>query len=177
MVAVLIHRGGKSPQNTEFNDSTYTPLMWECPGAFPGIGSFTFIALSIMGHFRGLWWFITPSKTWQLSLRSAQLRQLCPIKRVEYLQVNVPISPSERSFHTWASCVRAETGMTKERYPTLKDLFLIGLFPPLGQNPAFSLWWWVCTPFAPGLSPWTPSAKHPLLCQMANSLRPWPSTF
>lgn len=131
MVAVLIRWGGKSAQNTEFNELANIPVMWERPGAFPGIESFTVTALCIMGHFRGLWWFITPSKTWSLSLRSAQLRELCRIKRVEYLRVKVSQYLPQRGFHTWTSCVRAESGMTKRIISHWRSCFLL----------AFSLLW------------------------------------
>lgn len=46
----------------------------------------------------GDWWFMAPSKTWQLPLTSAWLCELCPIRRDEYPHAYVWMSPVNVTF-------------------------------------------------------------------------------
>lgn len=80
----------------------------------------------VPGLFRGLWWFMTSSKTQQLLLMPAWLSQSCPIRRDEHLQacLNVLVHPLEQSFHTWASCATEDIGMIKSTFPAHRFCFL-----------------------------------------------------
>lgn len=95
----------------------------------------------VRGNSRGLWWFMTPLKTWQLPLMPVWLSQLCPVRRDENLQACVwmPWSFPREKIHNWACYLREDIGMTKSIIPPLQALLLTCLLPYGAQTPAYPL--------------------------------------
>lgn len=118
--------------------------------------------------FGDLWWFMIPSKTWQLPVIPSDLHvnvlvflqwgfshlsQLCPIRRDGSCQC-----PSPWRGRVWlglqlSQFCRGEFWGDKKHYAAFAgSAFFIGLFPYLAQNTSWSLWWWVCTPLHMGVT-------------------------
>lgn len=159
--------------------------MWEHPGITPR-SEFNIVWCStvyhaqssggraqkrVWGYFGDVWWFGTLSKTWQLPLRLLELSQLCPIRRDGHPQASLWTGGGV--FHSSQLC-RGRHWQDKKHYPTSQNF--IGFFAHLSQNQLVAKQMFTChgQPLlhltAPGLFPCTPSAKHPLLLQMADCL-------
>lgn len=75
----------------------------------------------VWGHFGGVWWFVTLSKIWQLSLRLLDLSQLCPIRRDWHPQASVWTGGG---FQIRASCVGEDIGKIKSTIPPHRILLV-----------------------------------------------------
>lgn len=90
-----------------------------------------------MGHLGSHWWFMTLSKTWQLSHQWGRA-SCAPSEGMNTPQVQVLMSwyfPGKEFSHL-SHFGKGGHRHDKKHYPILQDLLLIDLFPYLAQNPA-----------------------------------------
>lgn len=135
-MSVLFHWEWGKPTKQKVN------ILWSFVGMprylLWGRGFLPGMIMQIMGHFGGLWWFMTSCNTLQL------------ISIFEWIMAYVWMSlyfPREE-FSRLSQLSKREHWNGKKHYLILQDLLGYWPLPSTGSNP--SLWplWWMCTPSA-----------------------------